>query len=128
LCYIKAPVSRILSIVLLLAFITVNFSKVFIVGYYELNKKQLTEEFCVNKDKPEMHCCAKCLLKKKLAADEEKQKSPALPDVKNDIQLFGSPIVIHINNSQSQINSIVSPYTQSLQTGVNGSVFHPPCA
>jgi len=121
-------VNRILSLILLLAFITVNFSKVFIVGYYELNKKQLTEEFCINKDKPEMHCCAKCLLKKKLAADEEKQKSPALPDVKNDIQLFGSPIAIHIYNGLNQVNSIISPYTQSFQTGVNGSVFHPPCA
>jgi hypothetical protein len=121
-------VKGIISILLLVSFITVNFSKVFIVGYYELNKKQLTELYCVNKDKPEMHCCAKCLLKKKLAQQEEQQKSPAVPDIKNEIQLFGSPLTIHINNDMNKGVSILSPYTHSLQSGVNSSVFHPPCA
>jgi hypothetical protein len=112
----------------LFSFITVNFSKLFIVCYYELNKKQLTEQYCINKDKPEMHCCAKCLLKKKLAADDEKQKSPALPDIKNDIQLFGSPVSIHINNSMRNSISIKSPYLRTLQLGVDVPIFHPPCA
>ncbi len=118
----------IVSIVLLFSFLTVNFSKVFIVGYYELNKKQLTEQYCVNKDKPEMHCCAKCLLKKKLADDDAKQRTPVVPDIKNDIQLFGSPISIHINNNVGEGISILSAYTCSLQSGVNASIFHPPCA
>jgi hypothetical protein len=75
-----------------------------------------------------MHCCAKCLLKKKLAADDEKQKSPALPDIKNDIQLFGSPVSVHINNNMGNATSIMFSYSKTLQYGVNVSIFHPPCA
>src|ERR1700722_13344934 len=88
------PVKRLISVVLLFAFITVNFSKVIIWVNYELNKAQITKDYCVNKDKPMMHCCGKCKLKMQLAQDEEKQKSPAMPDIKNDIQLFGSPVYI----------------------------------
>ncbi|MGP8214872.1 MAG: hypothetical protein ACLQQ4_04850 [Bacteroidia bacterium] len=119
---------RILSIIVLLAFIIVNYSKVFIVVHYELNKKQLTEQFCINKDKPQMHCCAKCLLKKKLAEDDAKKNSPALPDVKNDIQLFGSPLSVQINNSVNEGINMQSSYSQILLPGVQSSVFHPPCA
>jgi hypothetical protein len=98
------------------------------VGYYELNKKQITEQFCVNKDKPQLHCCGKCMLKKKLAEQEAQQKSPAVPDIKNEIQLFGSPVTIYINSGVGMITNITSPYNKLLQLGVNGSVFHPPCA
>jgi hypothetical protein len=121
-------VKRIIAAILFIAFITVNFSKVLIVVHYELNKKQLTEQFCVNKDKPEMHCCAKCLLKKKLAEDEAQQKSPALPDVKNDIQLFGSPISIHINNSDSKSATLMYSYIGLIPSASSAAIFHPPCA
>lgn len=120
-------VKQVVSIVLLIAFITVSFSKVILVGYYELNKKQITEQFCVNKDKPQMHCCGKCMLKKKLA-EQEQQKSPVVPDLKNEIQLFHSPLTINIVTDLSNGINISSPYTFVYQTGVNGSVFHPPCA
>jgi len=68
------------------------------------------------------------MLKKKLAEQEEQQKSPAVPDIKNDIQLFGSPITIYIQNTENVGILLMSPYTQSLQTGMKISVFHPPCA
>ena len=68
------------------------------------------------------------MLKKKLAEQEAQQKSPAVPDIKNEIQLFGSPVAIYINNGVGALKHISSPYNKSLQLGVNGSVFHPPCA
>ncbi|HTA83122.1 MAG TPA: hypothetical protein VK783_09320 [Bacteroidia bacterium] len=119
---------RIVAAILFFAFITVNFSKVLIVVHYELNKKQLTEQFCVNKDKPEMHCCAKCLLKKKLAEDDAKQKSPALPDAKNDIQLFGSPIAIHIYADNGKGATLLYSYTDLIPLASSAAFFHPPCA
>ena len=118
---------RVIAVILFFAFITVNFSKVLIVVHYELNKKQLTEQFCINKDKPEMHCCAKCLLKRKLAEDDAKQKAPTLPEVKNDILLFGSPLAIHIYNTESSGVLMAVPYTASALAGTHVSVFHPPC-
>lgn len=37
-----------------------------IFGWYELNKKAITEQFCINKNKPQLHCNGKCHLKKQL--------------------------------------------------------------
>ena len=62
-------------------------SKSIILVNYQLNKAEITAKYCVNKDKPVMHCCGKCLLKKKLAEQEAQQNFPAFPDIKTDIQL-----------------------------------------
>jgi hypothetical protein len=104
----------------------VNFSKVIIWANYELNKAQITKDYCVNKDKPMMHCCGKCKLKKQLAEDEQKQKSPAMSDVKNDIQLFGSPIYSTLYNIEGAYFLINSPYTDVCHPGTHTAVFHPP--
>ena len=117
---------QVVSILLLASFITVNFSKVIIWTEYQLNKTEITQKYCVNKDKPNMHCCGKCHLKKQLALDEEKQKSPAMPDVKNDIQLFGTNTIIsihHIDGASSELNSL---YSDGVLIGVHSSVFRPP--
>ncbi len=119
-------IKQTLAIVLLLSFITVNFSKVFIWLNYELNKKEITEKYCVNKDKPCMHCCGKCHMQKKMAEDDEKQKSPAMPDIKNDIQLFGSAIRLKINKGESTFFVRNTLYTGAYLPGVHSSVFHPP--
>ena len=65
-------------------------SKSIILVNYEINKAEITAKYCVNKDKPQMHCCGKCLLKRKLAEQEAQQSFPAFPDIKTDIQLFCS--------------------------------------
>lgn len=36
----------------------------FIVGFYEYNRSVFIEIFCVNKDKPQIHCNGKCRLMK----------------------------------------------------------------
>lgn len=117
---------RVTAIFLLFAFITVNFSKVIIWVHYELYKTEITQKYCVNKDKPQMHCCGKCLLKKKLAEDEEKQKSPAMPDIKNDMQLYNSSYCITINHKSNGFCVIKSPYGGFGSYGAHNSVFHPP--
>jgi hypothetical protein len=117
---------RFISILLLFAFISVNFSKVIIWVHYELNKAQITEQYCVNKDKPMLHCCGKCQLKKKLAEDDEKQKSPSMPDVKNEITLFNSPLSIAILKSDNSLSIINSVYRSVFHSGIHTSIFHPP--
>ena len=73
-----------------------------------------------------MHCCGKCLLKKKLAQQEEQQKYPIFPDIKTDISI--------VCRAYKVFKVYYAPYfplyeldelsTQSEGTGV----FHPPCA
>jgi hypothetical protein len=46
------------------------------VNYY-LNKEKITEEKCVNKDKPAMECDGKCYLKKQvISSQQERDESP----------------------------------------------------
>jgi len=94
---------------------------------YEINKAEITAKYCVNKDKPMMHCCGKCLLKRKLAEQEEQQKLPAFPDIKMDIQLYCSESILNLY--PKEYNKIdLSPTNLSLHTLFEGtSVFHPPC-
>lgn len=117
---------RILSVFLLLAFVTANFSQFIIVIHYELNKTQITQEYCVNKDKPMMHCCGKCHLTKKLAEDDAKQKSSTVPNLKNEILLDFPSLATTISFTVTGRKNLTSPYLSSLLPGVNGSVFHPP--
>jgi hypothetical protein len=114
----------VLSIVLLASFLMVNLSQSFILMNYEINKKDLTEKYCINKDKPEMHCCAKCLLKRKLAEQDEQQKLPVFPDIKIDILLNNNEQGISYIAAQ---NSVLTPYYLPLSPQAEGlGVFHPP--
>ena|ERR1700733_2784717 len=112
------------SILLLFSFLYVTVSKTIILAHYELNKKEITEKYCINKDKPTMHCCGKCMLKKKLAEQEEQQKYPAFPDIKTDIQL------VHKVHKVFKVHQV--PFTPVLRMAELSAqyegtgVFHPP--
>ncbi len=119
---------RITSVILLLAVLAFNFSKLILWGYYELNKAQITELYCVNKDKPSMHCCGKCMLKKKLAQDDARKNSPAIPDSKYEITLFNAASCTHLIHTDNITPFIYSPYCKVYLQGAHISIFHPPCA
>ncbi len=101
-------------------------SKSIILINYQINKAEITAKYCVNKDKPQMHCCGKCMLKRKLAEQEAQQNYPAFPDVKTDIQLF-----YKANGSQLMANSFIYLNIASSKLDLHSqfegtSVFHPP--
>jgi len=99
-------------------------SQSIILVHYEINKDEITAKYCVNKDKPQMHCCGKCLLKKKLAEQQEQQKLPAFPDIKTDISIVHKAYKVHevckvVRCTIYRVNKLS---TQCSGTGV----FHPP--
>jgi hypothetical protein len=53
---------------------------------YQLNKELITAYFCVNKDKPEMHCDGKCFLSKQL--EKEKSQKDNLMEFRADFNLL----------------------------------------
>jgi len=55
-----------ISILLMLTLGWQCLAKVGIVAWYELNKEYVAKYLCENKNKPELKCCGKCYLKKKL--------------------------------------------------------------
>lgn len=50
------------------------------IAYWKINQDYITENYCVNKDKPKMHCNGKCHLAKQLEkAEETKQEKSKFP-------------------------------------------------
>lgn len=122
----KNFVKGILSLFLLFSFLIVSMSNSIILVNYEINKKEITSKYCINKDRPQMHCCGKCLLKKKLAEQEAHQNFPAFPDIKADIQLFCSESFDFVNFPEN-CNHNITLANLCLHSQFEGtSVFHPP--
>lgn len=97
-----------------------------LLGVYLLNQDFITENFCVNKDKPEMSCNGKCHLKDMVAmADEDKGDTTQLsvefamfPVFIQNIEVFTST-----TNWQSfKMNDAIQTLISSYQYGA----FHPP--
>jgi hypothetical protein len=73
-----------------------------------------------------MHCCGKCLLKRKLAEQEAEQKLPAFPDIKTDIQLYCSDSFTFFSSSEKNKIDLI-PTIRSLNSLFEDTgIFHPP--
>jgi len=59
-------------------------------AYYEINKKEIADKLCVNKNKPMMHCNGQCYLGKQLkkAEENEKRQSQSLREKDEVITLY----------------------------------------
>lgn len=77
---------RSISIFLLLAMISGQFSRVFVYAGFELNKSFIVKELCENRSRPELNCNGKCFLKKKLQAAEEKERKQERESQRNRYQ------------------------------------------
>jgi hypothetical protein len=65
---------RSLVILLLVTLTGSNFAVYFVYAGFEMNKKEIADKMCENKNRPWMHCNGKCYLMKKLKQAEEKEK------------------------------------------------------
>lgn len=93
---------------------------------YEINKLEIIEKFCVNKDVKTYSCEGKCHLKAQLEEADETSDLPKeiIEDFK--IQLFN---YIHINSEKlfgSSIKSTVFFYQISSYKKIPFTIFHPP--
>jgi hypothetical protein len=77
---------RTISICLLLALISSNFSRFFIYAGFELNHKYIAENLCVNKSRPWMHCDGKCYFMRKIKESQDNEKKQERADQKNSYQ------------------------------------------
>jgi hypothetical protein len=81
---IKIPVTILLSILILLNSLLFSL----IQGSYELNKSFIIENFCINKDRPELKCDGKCFLAQELKKEKEKQDAQATHRFSLDFGLY----------------------------------------
>lgn len=68
---------------------------------YEINKKEITLNFCENIDKPELSCQGKCFLMKKL--NTQREKRPEVLDNRVSFQWL-----------MSAIQEVETPFTEGI--------------
>lgn len=97
---------------------------------FKLNQDQIAMTMCVNRDKPEMHCNGKCVLAKRLKAqqDEDSRELPQKLKEFNELVYFIEPfsfpgILLNEVSSERQIQVCYLPPCSS--SWIQG-IFHPP--
>jgi hypothetical protein len=119
---------RIAATLLLLAFATQLLSKVGIMVYYQFNKEYITKTYCVNKEKPQMHCNGHCHMQKQLKKQDEQPNKPGVPNLKDIHESFVFFENNFVGNFMASNNfSIHTNYFFSINASQSGAVFHPPC-
>jgi hypothetical protein len=66
---------RFTALLLLLAFLASTFSKAVIVVDFYANQEYIARNLCENRDKPMLHCCGRCLLRRRLAQQDNQDKN-----------------------------------------------------
>ena len=87
-----------LSISILIVFAYIQLFNGLVWMSYEINKSEIVQQFCENKDKPEMKCEGTCHMKKMMLtddADEEGEPLMVLPE----IELYLNDTGVEITNS-----------------------------
>ena len=99
---------------------------------YELRKDFIIKNYCVNKDRPELHCDGQCYLAKQLKAAEEKdQKDGQLTLVEKlyQVEYQDNSTNLEIQNTNIALtidNTIHALYEKSYNFTLAKSIFHPP--
>jgi hypothetical protein len=63
-----------LAIVLTFSIVAQGMINLALCAYYQINKQEIIAKFCVNKNRPMMHCDGQCYLGKQLKKAEENEK------------------------------------------------------
>lgn len=116
------------AFLLLLAFAVSTFSRVAIVVDFYANQNYIAQNLCENRDKPMMHCCGRCQLRKRLAQQDAQDKNAPERKVDNKQEVLfhedlsklnAEPLYSTVEREYASL-SIVSPVDRSLE------IFHPP--
>jgi hypothetical protein len=123
-------VKLVITILLALVVLLQPFSKLWIYTSFKLNQKYITSHFCVNKDKPKMHCNGHCHLKKELAKDDSESPGQAPQNLKDNAEeLFcNDSSTFTFYTTETALNTAAlfkeNFYTHSYLR----DIFHPPMA
>lgn len=115
-----------ISILLLFSLLTANFGNLFVFTGFELNRKYIAAELCVNKNKPELNCNGKCYLMKKLKQAQDKEEKQERQSRKPQVQeaLVVTPIVF-TQYAFSEIKLHI-PASLGMPQDSHSAVFQPP--
>ncbi|MGC8750433.1 hypothetical protein [Hydrotalea sp.] len=104
-----------------------TFQTNFIELYYRLNTAAITQEYCINKDKPQMHCNGQCHLAKQL----KKATQPESSNSSNNksfklIDLFANTYNCYTYTPLQVQQKYYIVKSAFIPTGYYNLCFHPP--
>lgn len=119
---------RLIASLLLFAFLAQACDRMLIIADFYANQSYIAQNLCENRDKPTMHCCGKCVLRKKLAQQENENKDT--PDKKTEASI----VVLSSKSFFPELtilrHSIFTEYPEYLPGPTSdrpADFFHPPC-
>jgi len=112
--------------VLLVALLSANFSRLFVYAGFELNKEYIATQLCENKDKPLLHCDGHCYFMKKVKQAQDKEKSNERQTQKSLFQEVFVKSSSSVKFFSQVIATVFTPYQVLKATPFSGAVFQPP--
>lgn len=96
---------------------------------YQLHKARITEQYCVNKARPQLHCNGKCHLAKQLRkAEGGDKKAPAEAQAKVKYEVLSTAAFVLATPQRwpAAVRHLTVRAVPSCPTGNNRGVFRPP--
>jgi hypothetical protein len=126
--FVDAMLRQCTALLLLLAFAASTFSKAVIVVDFYANQDYIAKTLCENRDKPQMHCCGRCQLRKRLAHEDSQDKNN--PERKSDDkrEVLYSEDIAAVTSAPNR-TCTVNAYPSARVTGPvdrSKDIFHPP--
>lgn len=118
-------VRKIITILLVFSFLSANIGRLAFIIHYELNKREITMKYCVNKDKPWMHCDGKCYLRKELK-EEGRKNAPFTIIQRLEMQLICQEKAVFNIKSYITGDILFPKYKLIFTQEALSPVFHPP--
>jgi len=98
---------------------------------YELRKDFIIQNFCINKDRPELNCDGQCYLAKQLKAAQQQDENEATATFVDKLLAFDclpstSELVFDETSFSPETKKLSFDYKQLNGIGAMQSIFHPP--
>ncbi|NQX40685.1 hypothetical protein SAMN05421820_10489 [Pedobacter steynii] len=117
---------KIISIILILSLGFQCMATLGLITIYQLNKAYVSSALCENRNRPEIHCEGKCVLKKSLAHAERTEREAGSVGKQLDIPLFltvtAEDLVVEFILSCKGNTPFLLNYTHT----ISDHIFHPP--
>jgi hypothetical protein len=98
---------------------------------YEIRKDFIIQNYCVNKDRPELHCDGKCYLAKRIEAtqreDEKQANDQFLSKIFTVETHFVKEVIISRDSRIDELSNVANfAYFERPFVEIHPVVFHPP--
>lgn len=123
----KSAIALFFTFIFSTTFISVSYvSNADVMAKYLLHKKEITAKYCVNKDKPQLHCQGKCFLRKQLKKGHHREKKTGNIFQRLDIHLICAQLSDFSFHNFFEDSISFPPFQKPKINNPLSSIFHPP--